>query len=102
MKLLCINDKFIKIPGYTYIGDGLREGEIYETIGEPFLQSPYDPCLSYYIKGLGTKLVCRFTKVLDQSETQSISYSKEDLKKAIDEENYELAVIIHKELSPES
>ncbi len=66
MKLLCINAGNIQIGLITYIGEHLKEGEEYETKGEPFIEADGEPC--YYIVGLGGRLCCRFTKLLDESE----------------------------------
>jgi len=75
MKLLCINTQVIrsktfmrngKVTAYDMYPEGLKEGEIYETDGKPF-PDPEHGALKYYIKGLGTRLCCRFTEVLETS-----------------------------------
>lgn len=61
MKLICINNKTIKIAGFDCYGHGLVVDNIYYgTIGE---EIGGKPC--YYIDGLGLKLACRFKEVDD-------------------------------------
>ena len=78
MKLLCINDKLIVSKGTGYIcrhtGDGLKDGQTYTTNGKPFTDEYGQQC--YYIDGLGSKLCCRFTELLDQSETYTYTSVK--------------------------
>jgi len=64
MKLLCINTSVLKDHTGEHTGEGLEEGKIYETIGEPYKDKYSDLC--YYITGLGSKLMCRFTKVIEE------------------------------------
>tara|TARA_R110000868_G_scaffold103727_1_gene285495 strand:- start:300 stop:599 length:300 start_codon:yes stop_codon:yes gene_type:complete len=96
MKLICINDKVLKfkVGNTTFIknGRGLKEGETYETNAEPFTDQYGELC--YYIIGLGSKLVSRFSVALDQN-TRVLSI-EEKIQKAIDEEDYELAEILTK------
>ena len=66
MKLLCINDKYIKHNNITSRGAGLKEGETYITKGKPYAGTTGDPV--YYIEGLGAKLCCRFTELLDERD----------------------------------
>lgn len=67
MKLLCINNKVIVKETSTEIiaaqGEDLIEGKIYETRGKAFKDEDGDLC--YYITGVGTRLCCRFTELLD-------------------------------------
>jgi hypothetical protein len=66
MKLLCINTEDIITNGITNNGGAeLKEGEIYTTRGKPCIDSVSNlPC--YYIDGIGRKLCCRFTELLDE------------------------------------
>ena len=91
MKLLCINAGIIKIGNVDCCGTGLKEGEIYTTKGEPFYYKHGE--LEYYIDGLGPKLMRRFTKAIDQN-IKSKKSIEEQIKKAIDDENYELAELL--------
>lgn len=78
MKLLCINDKIINYPTVNQYGTLLKEGNIYETKGKSYNNSYGQPC--YYIEGIGTKLVCRFTELLydETDEEKAISKLKEE------------------------
>lgn len=71
MKLLCINNKEIIVKTATEIivhnGEGLIEGEVYETRGKAFKDE--DEILCYYIEGLGIRLCQRFTELLDEEKT---------------------------------
>jgi hypothetical protein len=72
MKLLCINDNSIfnrDEDGNTREsqGWGLIEGHVYTTRGKKYVDEDGDEC--YYIDGLGSRLACRFTELLD-SEVQ--------------------------------
>lgn len=67
MKLLCIETKDIVIGEWTYWGGkNLKEGEIYTTRGKPFKNDSGQLC--YYIDGIGRKLCCRFTELLDDTD----------------------------------
>jgi hypothetical protein len=72
MKLLCINADAIIIDSYNCIGEGLVEGEEYNTRGGVYLDK-YG-LESYYIDGLGDKLACRFIPVLEEA-----TFSKKQL-----------------------
>lgn len=74
MKLLCINSKPIESKTYINMGYGLEEGKIYETKGKPFREEGSDLC--YYIEGLGSKLVCRFTELLEEKSKEDASIEK--------------------------
>ena len=66
MKLLCVNTKDIIINNrLKYGGRSLKEGEIYTTKGKPYISNGE---MCYYIDGIGTKMCCRFTGVLDEKE----------------------------------
>lgn len=66
MKLLCINNKDITINGLLhYGGRDLKEGEIYTTKGKPFNNNGQ---MCYYIDGIGSRMCCRFTEVLDETD----------------------------------
>ena len=90
MKLLCVNDKLIVYHNITirgifydnfrFTGDGLKEGNIYETNAKSFMDE--DNFENYYIVGLGGRLKCRFTELLDQTNQESIvdKETKEKLK----------------------
>lgn len=70
MKLLCINNKKIEFKTVIQHGTGLEEGKIYKTVGKKFNNEYGQPC--YYIEGLGQKLCCRFTELLeDEKESES-------------------------------
>lgn len=75
MKLLCINAKEITTATHTLSGEGLKEGEIYTTLGKTFLGKSGLPC--YYIEGLGARLVSRFTELLEDTDSQSEMAVKE-------------------------
>lgn len=77
-KLLCINAKLIVFSNIRCHGGGLKEGEIYETKGKPFIDEYGHE--NYYIKGLGVKLCCRFTELLEDREEQSAEKALEKLK----------------------
>lgn len=83
MKLLCVNASSITLKSKTQnklvecTGDNLKEEQIYETSGEPFIDEHGFP--SYYIKGLGIKLTCRFTKLIEEKTSVSFKVKKEDL-----------------------
>jgi len=74
MKLLCIDNKPIVINNYIGMGTGLIEGEIYETKGKSFIRK--DGNLCYYIEGLGARMVCRFTELLDEKYKEDIAIEK--------------------------
>ena len=74
MKLLCINNKEIRTTELIQTGEGLKEGEIYETIGEPFISENGNLC--YYIKGLGAKMCCRFTKLIEEKSVEDTALEK--------------------------
>lgn len=96
MKLLCINANEIVFPGVvTCTGLNLEEGKIYETIAKPFTDE--HDLQSYYITGLGAKLACRFTELLDDSKEESKSI-EEQLQEAVDNDNYELAIELRDKL----
>ena len=67
MKLLCVNDKNIlrtvNDRKVLSLGLGLVEGDVYTTRGKQFVDVDNDLC--YYIEGLGVKLACRFTELLE-------------------------------------
>ena len=73
MKLLCINTEDIIINGINNIGGKeLNEGEIYTTRGKPCIDSvSKQPC--YYIDGIGRRLCCRFTELLEESDKKEES-----------------------------
>ena len=76
MKLLCINNRKISKPPFVCSGQGLEEGKIYTTKGKPFEE---DGMMNYYIEGLGVKLCCRFTEVLEEDKAEiMISKLKEE------------------------
>jgi len=83
MKLLCINSGDIKIGNSIFDGRGendnqpLKEGEQYETIGEPYISNTNQQC--YFIKGYGSRLCCRFTKLIEEKTSVSFKVKKEDL-----------------------
>jgi hypothetical protein len=59
MKLICINAKpMFSNDGSLCCGDGLQEGDVYESLGK--IDSPYDNTPCYVIKGLGLKICVRF------------------------------------------
>jgi len=67
MKLLCINNKDINIDGRLHWGGReLKEGEIYTTKGKPFMSVNKQMC--YYIDGFGSKMCCRFTELLEETD----------------------------------
>ncbi len=61
-------------------GKGLEEGKVYITRGKPFkCEDTGRPV--YYIEGLGQKLCCRFTELLEEEEDSAekmISKLKEE------------------------
>lgn len=69
MKLLCINAKLIirtqNEKTYRHNATQLIEGKIYETFGKPYYNDINN--YVYYINGLGEKMACRFTEVLESS-----------------------------------
>ena len=73
-ELLCINDTKIKIGGITYSGESLKEGQTYFTRGKIFETHHGVKC--YYIEGLGIRLACRFTELLDNNESEIMSIKK--------------------------
>lgn len=84
MKLLCINDKKIRIETDTHIfeasGECLKEGNEYDTRGKTFKDEDGLDC--YYIEGVGAKLACRFTELLEEQEivaTKAINKLKEEV-----------------------
>lgn len=65
MKILCVNDKEINLDEILYLNTfngGVKEGKIYETLGEVFKNIHNHEC--YYITGKGPILAMRFTKAL--------------------------------------
>lgn len=78
MKLLCINNKLITKETPTGIfsqwGEGLVEGESYITRGKSYIDEDGDLC--YYIEGLGSRLCCRFTELLDERSISEIAIEK--------------------------
>jgi hypothetical protein len=97
MKLLCIKAGTIKKPDGTKChGDGLEEGKIYTTKGKPYID-PESGNKCYYIEGLGSKLVERFTELLDNEDINELSL-EESLEEALANENYELAEKILKKI----
>ena len=74
MKLLCINNRELIIKGRRALGSGLEEGKEYETKGEPFVGDSGGLC--YYIKGIGSRLCCRFTKVIEEQSVAEIAVEK--------------------------
>jgi hypothetical protein len=101
MKLLCVNPKIIEIKEGNHItryhGTGLKEGEIYITRGKPFKsETGMD---NYYIDGLGPRLACRFTELLEEEDTVEEVSLEELLVDALEKENYELAEEIQKKIN---
>jgi len=74
MKLLCINNKTIKTNNISHAGGGLKEGEVYITRGKSFIGEGGEVC--YYIEGLGSKLCCRFTELLDEKAEAELAIEK--------------------------
>ncbi len=101
MKLLCVNPKMIEIKEGNHItryhGTDLKEGEIYVTRGKPFKSE--SGMNNYYIEGLGPRLVCRFTELLEEEDTVEEVSLEELLVDALEEENYELAEEIRKKIN---
>ena len=60
MKVVCINNKIIKIGNSYHLGAGLVEDKVYEEEG--MIVNAHG-CLDYIIVGLGRKLVERFKPV---------------------------------------
>jgi hypothetical protein len=101
MKLLCVNSQMIEIKEGNHItryhGAGLKEGEIYITRGKSFKSE--SGLYNYYIDGLGPRLACRFTELLEDEDTiEEVSLEKL-LADALEEENYELAEEIKKKIN---
>lgn len=76
MKLLCVNARIIRTKTTNYSGDGLVEGEEYTTRGKPYMNAEGKPL--YYIEGLGGRLCCRFTELLETPEEKFMSNLKEE------------------------
>ncbi len=74
MKLLCINNKEIVIDNIRFIPGGLEEDKDYVTRGKPFTSSSGQLC--YYIEGIGKRLCCRFTELLEGENKAKIALNK--------------------------
>jgi Holliday junction resolvasome RuvABC DNA-binding subunit len=98
MKLLCVNAGIIITNNRaTHSGDGLKEGEIYETVCKPIIGN--DEQLCYYIKGLGAKLCCRFAELLDDKAAETVAEKtiQEQIAEAVEKEDYETAEKLSKQ-----
>jgi len=91
MKLLCVKTGIINVDGVDYNGEGLKEGEVYETDCKPFINSDGIKC--YYIKGLGEKMCCRFAELLDDKAAETVAEKsiQEQIAEAVEKEDYETA-----------
>lgn len=76
MKLLCINNKDIITNRFTYVAINLVEGEIYETRGKSFRDEYGQLC--YYVDGVGIRLCCRFTELLEDKSELAMKKLKEE------------------------
>lgn len=77
MKLLCIKIGKIEFDNYIGTGEGLKLGKEYTTKGEPFTNKYGYLC--YFIEELqDTKLVCRFTKALQEKPSISFEVKLEE------------------------
>ena len=76
MKLICVKDGIVKIKDVysntvrEHKGEGLKQGETYETNAKPFVDELGHE--NYYIVGLGSKLKLRFAELLDNTPKEEI------------------------------
>jgi len=75
MRVLCINNKLIVSRVGRHHGAELREGKVYNTISNSYMDAVGMEC--YYIDGIGEKLKCRFIELEDEKEEMIIECKEE-------------------------